>query len=200
MANVKANSDTPGRPHPERRIAAVFTAAPQPVQRGHRAHHRFPERWTISVTGIANAYSATLPSSKTTSRPAHHGLLLRLNGVGGLAAINAKIAGVPWPPSSKAAPDESVNVVTLVSERPYDRLPLAYVMQRQASWPAKSTTGQSDRSAAPTSCGSLDCAKYFARNIIEIRLKPCRPAQRPKTPDEGEYVSRPNVGITGAQA
>ena len=195
---------------PNEKIAAVFNrGAAALCNAATELTIASPSDWTISVTGdVANEYSATLAELESDEQTsAVMGCSCASNGVGGLAAINAKVAGVPLASIiEKAAPDEGVNVVTLVSEDGHViKLPLAYVMQRQAVVASQINDEALSESVGGTNQLWIDstAAKYFARNIVEIRLEtaadlPSDPGS--ETPDEGEYVNRPNVGITGAQA
>ncbi|RNL20620.1 hypothetical protein DMP07_03290 [Slackia faecicanis] len=195
---------------PNEKIAAVFNrGAAALCNAATELTIASPSDWTITVTGeVANEYSATLEELENDEMTnTVMGCSCASNGVGGLAAINAKVAGVPLASIiEKAQPAESVNVVTLVSEDGHTiKLPLAYVMQRQAVVASQVNDEALSESVGGTNQLWIDstAAKYFARNIVEIRLEavadlPSDPGS--ETPDEGEYVNRPNVGITGAQA
>ncbi|MDO4443756.1 MAG: molybdopterin-dependent oxidoreductase [Slackia sp.] len=192
------------------RIAAVFNrGAAALCDAATELTIASPSDWAISVTGdVANAYSATLAeleSDELTSTVM--GCSCASNGVGGLAAINAEVTGVPLASViEKAEPNEGVNVVTLVSEDGRQiKLPLAYVLQRKAVVASQINNESLSESVGGTNQLWIDstAAKYFARNIVEIRLEtmedlPSDPGS--EMPEEGEYVNRPNVGITGTKA
>lgn len=195
---------------PNEKIAAVFNrGAAALCNATTELTIASPSDWTISVTGdVANAYSATLAELESDEQTSTvMGCSCASNGVGGLAVINAEVTGVPLASViEKAQPLEGVNVVVLVSEDGHQiKLPLAYVLQRQAVVASQINDEALSESVGGTNQLWIDstAAKYFARNIVEIRLEtmadlPSDPGS--ETPEEGEYVNRPNVGITGAEA
>lgn len=164
--------------------------------------------WAITVSGdVQQAYTATLGElADDDESTAIMGCTCVSNGAGGPAAINAEVTGVPLATIiAKAAPDADANTVTLVSEDGYaTSLPLSYVMARNAVI-FYEINGE-DLSASVGGTNQLwigsTAAKYFTRNIVEIQIThedavPAAPGSEDAV--DGEYVNRPNAGITAVR-
>ncbi len=164
--------------------------------------------WSITVSGdVQSGYTATLGAlAQDDENTSIMGCACVSNGAGGPAAINAQVTGVPLAGIIQAAqPVADANVVTFVSEDGYSvSLPLDYVLARHSI-----ISCQIDGEALSSSVGGTNqlwidsaAAKYFTRNIVEIRVThedvvPAEPGSEQS--GEGEYVNRPNVGISSAQ-
>ena len=161
-----------------------------------------------AVSGdVQQAYTATLGElADDDESTAIMGCTCVSNGAGGPAAINAEVTGVPLATIiAKAAPDADANTVTLVSEDGYaTSLPLSYVMARNAVI-SYEINGE-DLSASVGGTNQLwigsTAAKYFTRNIVEIQIThedavPAAPGSEDAV--DGEYVNRPNAGITAVR-
>lgn len=164
-----------------------------------------PTDWSIAVTGdVAHPFEATieqLASEDATSTVM--GCACASNGAGGLAAINAKIDGIPLAAViDQAQPLDDAASVRLVCEDGHEiALPLPYIMQRKAVIATEINDEDLSASVGGTNQLWIDstAAKYFARNIVEIRVE-SRDVDNPdaQTAAPGEYANRPNVGITAS--
>lgn len=193
---------------PNSRIAQVFQKATNALcQASREMTVAAPEDWTISVSGdVDNAYEATLGElAAQDEQTTVMGCACAGNPAGGAAIINAEVTGVPLAYIiEQAQPQEGVNTVTLVSEDGYRMsLPFEYVMARK-SLLASAINGEGlASSVGGTNQLWIDAAaaKYFTRNVvaIELTVEPQEPAA-PGSEDapEGQYVNRPNAGITAA--
>ena len=193
---------------PNSRIAQVFQKATNALcQASREMTVAAPEDWTISVSGdVDNAYEATLGElAAQDEQTTVMGCACAGNPAGGAAIINAEVTGVPLAYIiEQAQPQEGVNTVTLVSEDGYRMsLPFEYVMARK-SLLASAINGEGlASSVGGTNQLWVDAAaaKYFTRNVvaIELTVEPQEPAA-PGSEDapEGQYVNRPNAGITKA--
>ena len=166
------------------------------------------EDWAISVSGdVQQAYSATLGELADESEGTMiKGCTCVSNGAGGPASINAQITGVPLASIiARAMPAADANTVTLVSEDGYEAsLPLSYVMSRSAVVTYEINGEDLSESVGGTNQLWIDstAAKYFTRNIVEIKVThedvvPAAPGAEQAA--DGEYVNRPNAGITVVQ-
>ena len=161
--------------------------------------------WSITVSGDVGAgYTATLGElAQNDESTSIMGCACISNGAGGPAAINAQVTGIPIAGIIKMAqPAADANVVSFVSEDGYSvSLPLDYVLSRHSV-----ISYQINGEALSSSVGGTNqlwidsaAAKYFTRNIVEIRVThedvlPAEPGA--ERASEGEYVNRPNVGVT----
>ncbi|MEG2007112.1 MAG: molybdopterin-dependent oxidoreductase [Raoultibacter sp.] len=163
--------------------------------------------WKISVVGdVANSYTATLGElAVDDEQTTLMGCACASNGAGGPAVINAEVTGIPLVSIiEKAAPAEAVNTVTLVSEDGYRMaVPLDYVMARKSLVSYRINQDPLTASVGGTNQLWIDsaAAKYFSRNIVSIELTienamPAVPGT--ETDAAGQYVNRPNAGITSA--
>ncbi len=166
------------------------------------------EDWTITVSGdVQQAYTATLGElADDDENTAIMGCTCVSNGAGGPASINAEVTGVPLATIiAKALPSADANTVTLVSEDGYQTsLPLSYVMSRNAVVTYEINGEDLSASVGGTNQLWIDstAAKYFTRNIVEVKVTheevvPAAPGT--EAPADGEYVNRPNAGITAVQ-
>lgn len=164
-----------------------------------------PADWSIAVTGdVAHPFEATieqLESGDATSTVM--GCACASNGAGGLAAINAKIDGIPLAAViDRAQPLDDAASARLICEDGHEiALPLPYIMQRKAVIATEINDESLSASVGGTNQLWIDstAAKYFARNIVEIRVEGREveaPGIQAETP--GEYANRPNVGITAS--
>lgn len=160
--------------------------------------------WSITVGGDVQAgYSATLGElAQDDENTTIMGCACVSNGAGGPAAINAQVTGIPLAGIIKAAqPNADANTVTFVSEDGYNvSLPLDYVLARHSviSYEINGETLSSSMGGTNQLWIDSAAAKYFTRNIVEIRVThedvvPAAPGSEQAV--DGEYVNRPNVGI-----
>ena len=160
--------------------------------------------WSITVGGDVQAgYSATLGElAQDDENTTIMGCACVSNGAGGPAAINAQVTGIPLAGIIQAAqPNADANTVTFVSEDGYNvSLPLDYVLARHSviSYEINGETLSSSVGGTNQLWIDSAAAKYFTRNIVEIRVThedvvPAAPGSEQAV--DGEYVNRPNVGI-----
>lgn len=103
--------------------------------------------------------------------------------------------------SRSRSPNADANTVTFVSEDGYNvSLPLDYVLARHSVISYEINGEALSSSMGGTNQLWIDsaAAKYFTRNIVEIRVThedvvPAAPGSEQAV--DGEYVNRPNVGI-----
>lgn len=164
--------------------------------------------WKIAVSGDVEAgYAATLGElAQNDENTSIMGCACVSNGAGGPAAINAQVTGVPIAGIIQMAqPAADANTATFISEDGYSvSLPLDYVLARHSV-----ISYQINGEALSSSVGGTNqlwidsaAAKYFTRNIVEIRVShedvvPAEPGSEQGI--DGEYVNRPNAGITDVQ-
>lgn len=166
------------------------------------------EDWSITVSGdVEQSYTATLGElAEEDEGIMVMGCTCVSNGAGGPASVNAQVTGVPLANIiARALPSADANTVTLVSEDGYEAsLPLSYVMSRSAVVTYEINGEDLSESVGGTNQLWIDstAAKYFTRNIVEVKVTheevvPAAPGSEEAS--DGEYVNRPNAGITAVQ-
>lgn len=146
---------------------------------------------TLGELGEEGAYHATMGCSCAG------------NGADGLASMNAEVEGVTVAYLLEAAgASEGANTIVFVSDDGYEvALPLAYVTQR-ASMVVYALNG----AELADSVGGVNqlwlgstSARYFARNVAEVRVETRDEALVPPvpgTPEAGDaYANVPNIGV-----
>lgn len=163
------------------------------------------EEWVLRVTGdVESEVVATL--GELGEEGAYHatmGCSCAGNGADGLASVNAEVEGVTVAYLLEAAgASEGANTIVFVSDDGYEvALPLAYVTQR-ASMVVYALNG----AELADSVGGVNqlwlgstSARYFARNVAEVRVETRDEALVPPvpgTPEAGDaYANVPNIGV-----
>lgn len=161
--------------------------------------------WALRVTGdVESEIVATL--GELAEEGAYHatmGCSCAGNGADGLASVNAEVEGVTVAYLLEAAgASEGANTIVFVSDDGYEvALPLAYVTQR-ASMVVYALNG----AELADSVGGVNqlwlgstSARYFARNVAEVRVETRDEALVPPvpgTPEAGDaYANVPNIGV-----
>lgn len=161
--------------------------------------------WALRVTGdVESEVVATL--GELAEEGAYHatmGCSCAGNGADGLASVNAEVEGVTVAYLLEAAgASEGANTIVFVSDDGYEvALPLAYVTQR-ASMVVYALNG----AELADSVGGVNqlwlgstSARYFARNVAEVRVETRDEALVPPvpgTPEAGDaYANVPNIGV-----
>ena len=172
------------------------------VARGDQAS---ADQWVLRVTGdVESEVVATL--GELAEEGAYHatmGCSCAGNGADGLASVNAEVEGVTVAYLLEAAgASEGANTIVFVSDDGYEvALPLAYVTQR-ASMVVYALNG----AELADSVGGVNqlwlgstSARYFARNVAEVRVETRDEALVPPvpgTPEAGDaYANVPNIGV-----
>ena len=163
------------------------------------------EEWVLRVTGdVESEVVATL--GELAEEGAYHatmGCSCAGNGADGLASVNAEVEGVTVAYLLETAgASEKANTIVFVSDDGYEvALPLAYVAQR-ASMVVYALNG----AELADSVGGVNqlwlgstSARYFARNVAEVRVETRDEALVPPvpgTPEAGDaYANVPNIGV-----
>ena len=168
-------------------------------------------QWQITVggDGVEAAYTASLGDlAQDGSYRAVMGCTCLGNPADGRATANADVCGVTLSSIlDKAGLAEGANTVTFVAaDGTEESLPLSYVLQRMSlivyeagGEPLANSMG----GVNPLWLGAT-AARYFTRDVVEIRVEARDAADvpaAPGTPEAGDaYVNRPNVGVLGAEA
>ena len=163
------------------------------------------DAWRISVTGdVRGEVRATMGElAEEGSFHAVMGCSCAGNGADGLASVNAEVAGVTVAYLLEAAgASEGANTVVFVSDDGYEvALPLSYVAQRP-SMVVYALNGEelsgSVGGANQLWLGSTS-ARYFARNVVEVRVETRDESEVPPVPGSPEagdaYANVPNVAV-----
>ena len=163
------------------------------------------DAWRISVTGdVRDEVRATMGElAEEGGFHAVMGCSCAGNGADGLASVNAEVAGVTVAYLLEAAgASEDANTVVFVSDDGYEvALPLAYVAQRP-SMVVYALNGEelsgSVGGANQLWLGSTS-ARYFARNVVEVRVEVRDEADVPPVPGSPEagdaYANVPNIAV-----
>lgn len=163
------------------------------------------DAWTIRVTGDVQApVEATMGElAEEGSYHATMGCSCAGNGVDGLASVNAEVAGITVAYLLEAAgASQDANTLVFVSDDGYEvALPLSYVAQR-ASMVVYALNGaelaNSVGGANQLWLGSTS-ARYFVRNVAEVRVETRDQANVPPVPGTqaagDAYANVPNIGV-----
>lgn len=168
-------------------------------------------QWQITVDGdgVEAAYTASLGDlAQDGSYRAVMGCTCLGNPADGRATANADVCGVTLSSIlDKAGLAEGANTVTFVAaDGTEESLPLSYVLQRMSL-----IVYEAGGEPLANSMGGVNqlwlgatAARYFTRDVVEIRVEARDAADvpaAPGTPEAGDaYANRPNVGVLGAEA
>lgn len=161
--------------------------------------------WVLHVTGdVENEVVATL--DELAEEGAYHAVMgcsCAGNGADGLASVNAEVEGVTIAYLLETAGASlNANTLVFVSDDGYEvALPLSYVAQRASMVVYALNGAELTDSVGGTNqlwLGSTS-ARYFVRNVVEVRVETRDDAEVPPvpgTPEAGDtYANVPNVAV-----
>ncbi len=163
------------------------------------------DAWQIGVTGdVENEVVATMGElAEEGSFHAVMGCSCAGNDVDGLASVNAEVAGITVAyllEASGASMD--ANTIVFVSDDGYEvALPLSYVAQRPSMIVYALNGAELSDSVGGANqlwLGSTS-ARYFARNVVEVRVETRDAAEVPPVPGSAAagdtYANVPNIAV-----